>query len=322
MVSPKITVPALRARKATQGRGDRIAMVTAYDATFARMLDQAGVDAMLVGDSVGMVVQGHNSTLPVTLDEIIYHSRAVVRGTQRAHVIGDLPFLSYHTSIEQALASAGRLVKEGGVESVKLEGGKEIAETVHRIVRMGVPVVGHVGLMPQRVHSMGGFKVQGRGADDADAILEDAMAIADAGAFCIVVEGVPSELAARITHAVDVPTIGIGAGVECDGQILVSYDLLGLTDTIKPKFVKRYEELFARGIAATRSYVDEVRAGVFPAPEHTFGAGSKPRASASAAAPEAEPRPVHDFARVAPPADPEGERFALLTEAQAYGPTQ
>ncbi len=319
MVSPKITVPVLRARKASQGRGDRIAMVTAYDATFARMLDQAGVDAMLIGDSLGMVVQGHQSTLPVTLDEIVYHARAVARGTQRAHLIGDLPFLSYHTSVEQALASAGRLVKEGGVESVKLEGGREIADTVHRIVRMGVPVVGHVGLMPQRVHAMGGFKVQGRGADDAESILEDAMAIADAGAFCIVIEGVPSELAERITHAVDVPTIGIGAGVECDGQILVSYDLLGLTDTIKPKFVKRYEEFFSRGIDATRAYVSEVRAGVFPGPEHSFGAnvsGAKPARAAAAT--------VASVVTLTGPtaADPEADRFALLTEAQAYGPTQ
>jgi 3-methyl-2-oxobutanoate hydroxymethyltransferase len=306
----KITVPELRARKASQGRGERIAMVTAYDATFARMLDRAGVDAMLVGDSLGMVVQGRNSTLPVTLDEVVYHSRAVVRGTERAHVIGDMPFMSYHASTEQAVENAGRLVKDGGVESVKLEGGREIADSVHRIVRMGIPVVGHVGLMPQRVHAMGGFKVQGKNADSAESILEDAIAIADAGAFCIVVEGVPADLAARITHAVEVPIIGIGAGVDCDGQILVSYDLLGLNDTMKPKFVKRYEELFAKGVAATKAYVDDVRSGVFPGVEHSFGVKPAREASDAPRALPPSPSSVHDT----------GD-FGPLTEAHAYGPT-
>jgi 3-methyl-2-oxobutanoate hydroxymethyltransferase len=305
----KITVPELRARKASQGRGERIAMVTAYDATFARMLDRAGVDAMLVGDSLGMVVQGRASTLPVTLDEIVYHARAVVRGAEHAHVIGDMPFMSYHASVEQAVENAGRLVKDGGVESVKLEGGREIADSVHRIVRMGIPVVGHVGLMPQRVHAMGGFKVQGKNADSAESILEDAIAIADAGAFCIVVEGVPADLAARITHAIEVPIIGIGAGVECDGQILVSYDLLGLNDTMKPKFVKRYEELFARGVAATKAYVEDVRSGMFPGAEHSFGAKPAREADAPRSLP-ASPSSVHDT----------GD-FGPLTEAHAYGPT-
>jgi 3-methyl-2-oxobutanoate hydroxymethyltransferase len=258
-----------------------------------------------------MVIQGQPSTLPVTLDEVIYHSRAVVRGARRAHVIGDMPFLSYQCSHEQALAAAGRLVKEGGVESVKLEGGREIAETIYRMVRMGIPVVGHVGLMPQRVHAMGGFKVQGRNGDDADSILEDAIAVAQAGAFMVVVEGVPAELGARITRSLDVPTIGIGAGVECDGQVLVCYDLLGLTDTIRPKFVKRYDELFARGVEATRAFVGEVRSGAFPAVEHTFGAAKNPpspesqrAARPAAAAPEAEP-----------------ETSVPVTEAHAYGPT-
>jgi 3-methyl-2-oxobutanoate hydroxymethyltransferase len=304
----KITVPDLRARKASQGRGERIAMVTAYDATFARMLDRAGVDAMLVGDSLGMVIQGKSSTIPVTLDDIVYHSRAVVRGTERAHVIGDMPFMSYHASLEQAVESAGRLVKDGGVESVKLEGGKEIAEAVHRIVRVGIPVVGHVGLMPQRVHAMGGFKVQGKTTLAAENILEDAMAIADAGAFCIVVEGVPADLAARITHAVDVPVIGIGAGVDCDGQILVSYDLLGLNDTMRPKFVKRFEEMFARGVAATRTYVDEVRSGTFPGVEHSFGV--KPAREGEERAPAAVVSATLDT----------GD-FGPMTEAHAYGPT-
>jgi len=267
----KITVPELRARKSSAGRGDKLAMVTAYDATFARMFDGAGVDAILVGDSLGMVIQGGTSTLPVTLDEIIYHCRAVARGTRHAHVIGDMPFMSYQASPDAALIAAGRLMKEGGAESVKLEGGKEIADVIGRMVRMGIPVMAHVGLMPQRVHAMGGFKVQGRNDDAADAILEDAIAVCEAGAYAVVVEGVPAPLAERITRAIDVPTIGIGAGVGCDGQILVSYDLLGLNDTMRPKFVKRFEEFFQRGTDATRAYIDEVRAGVFPGPEHSFG---------------------------------------------------
>ena len=273
----RITVPELRARKATAGRGDKIAMVTAYDATFARMFDAAGVDAMLVGDSLGMVIQGGTSTLPVTVEEICYHGRAVVRGTQRAHVIGDMPFMSYQAGAEQALANAGRMMKEGGFESVKLEGGREIADVVHRMVRMGIPVLGHVGLLPQRVHAMGGFKVQGRTTDAAEGILEDAIAIADAGAYALVIEGVPAPLAERITHAVEIPTIGIGAGAGCDGQILVGYDLLGLNDTLRPKFVKRFDEFFKLGIDATKSYIDEVRGGVFPGVEHSFGARAETR---------------------------------------------
>ncbi|MBI5515368.1 MAG: 3-methyl-2-oxobutanoate hydroxymethyltransferase [Deltaproteobacteria bacterium] len=301
----KVTVPELRARKATTGRGERLALVTAYDATFARLFDQAGVDAILVGDSLGMVIQGGTSTLGVTVDEVCYHGRAVARGTQRAHLIGDMPFLSYHTGVDQAVANAGRLLKEGGFESVKLEGGKEMADVVQRMVRMGIPVVGHVGLMPQRVHAMGGFKVQGKDEDAAESILEDAMAIAEAGAFMIVVEGVPAPLAARITHAVDVPTVGIGAGLQCDGQILVGYDLLGLNDSLKPRFVKRYEAFFQRGVDAVRSYVGEVRDGAFPGPEHSFGLGPR--------APEASPRTAE-----AALAHVHGADFDL---AAAYGPT-
>lgn len=278
----KITVPELRGRKATAGRGDKLAMVTAYDATFARLFDAAGVDAMLVGDSLGMVIQGTTSTLPVTLDDIIYHSRAVVRGTQRAHIIGDMPFMSYQSSMDEALRNAGRLLKEGGVESVKLEGGKEFAEVVHRMTRMGIPVMGHIGLMPQRVHAMGGFKVQGRDGSGAESILEDAMVLAEAGCYALVIEGVPAPLAERITHAVDIPTIGIGAGVGCDGQILVGYDLLGLGDGHKPRFVKQFASFFTAGVEATKTYIDEVRDGVFPGAEHSFGVGTKvPTASTS-----------------------------------------
>ncbi len=285
-------------------------MVTAYDATFARMMDAAGVDVILVGDSLGMVIQGQSSTLPVTLDELIYHSRAVMRGTRRAHVIGDMPFLSYQTSPEMALGNAGRLLKEGGVESIKLEGGREFADVIYRMVRMGIPVVGHVGLMPQRVHSMGGFKVQGRNADDADAILEDAIAVAQAGAFMVVVEGVPAALAARISRSLEVPTIGIGAGVDCDGQVLVSYDLLGLNDTMKPKFVKRYEEFFAKGVEATKTYIDEVRTRVFPGEEHSFGSQPAVKVEAGIVVDQKVPTAVAA-----------NDDDLPATEAHAYGPT-
>ena len=315
----KITVPEIRARKATRGQGEKLAMVTAYDVTFARMVDAAGVDAILVGDSLGMVIQGGTSTLPVTVDEICYHGRAVIRGTQRAHVIGDMPFMSYQASMEQALLNAGKMMKDGGFESVKLEGGKEIAEVIHRLVRMGIPVMAHVGLMPQRMHTMGGFKVQGRNAMDAESVLEDAIAVADAGAFAVVVEGVPAPLADRITHAIDVPTIGIGAGVGCDGQILVSYDLLGLNDTLKPRFVKRYEQFFRRGVDAVKLYVEEVRDGAVPDVEHSFGLKNDGRpAKVSARFPTleamtlGEPQDVTDVPESHPARD----------LARAYGPTQ
>lgn len=294
----KITVPALRGRKATRGQGDKLAMVTAYDVTFARLFDSAGVDAMLVGDSLGMVIQGYTSTLAVTLDEVIYHTRAVARGTANAHIIGDMPFMSYQTSLDEGLRNAGRLMKEGGAESVKVEGGKELGELVHRMVRTGIPVMGHVGLLPQRVHAMGGFKVQGRDDEAAESILEDAMVLAEAGCYAVVIEGVPAPLAERITHAIDVPTIGIGAGVGCDGQILVGYDLLGLNNAMKPRFVKHFANFYDDGLSAARAYIDEVRGGVFPGAEHSFGL--RP------AAPRAEP------ARTDAP---------LTASTPAYGPT-
>ena len=203
-------------------------MVTAYDFTMARLVDEAGVDMVLVGDSLGMVVQGLTTTIPVTLDEMAYHCRAVARGLGRAHLVGDLPFMSYQVSPQQAVESAGKLMKEGACESVKLEGGQEVAEHVHRIVRAGVPVVGHVGLTPQSVHALGGFKVQGRGADGAEKVLADAVALEQAGAFAIVLEAIPPDLAAQVTALVSIPTIGIGAGAGCDGQVLVCTDLLGL----------------------------------------------------------------------------------------------
>ena len=276
----RVTVPELRRMKA---RGERIAMVTAYDATFARMLDEGGADVLLVGDSLGMVVQGLDSTLPVTVDEMIYHCRSVARGARRALVVGDMPFMSYQVSAEDALRNAGRFLSEGGAHAVKLEGGEVMASTIARLVAVGIPVMGHVGLTPQSVHAMGGFKVQGRSEEDADRVLRDARAVEDAGAFCLVLEGIPADLAARITSALSIPTIGIGAGVRCDGQVLVSYDLLGLTPELKPKFVKRYAELFAEGREAMRRYADEVKSGAFPGAEHSFGvAGAAPKAAPSA----------------------------------------
>lgn len=269
--SKKLTVPAIRARK---NAGPKISAVTAYDATMARLLDEAGVDVILVGDSLGMVVQGLPNTLPVTVDEVCYHARAVARAIRRAHLVGDLPFMSYQASIEQALVSSGRLLKEGGCEAVKLEGGEALADTVRAIVRAGIPVMGHVGLTPQSVHAMGGFRVQGKGEDAAARIVADARAIEQAGAYSLVIEGVPADLAHRITDAVSIPTIGIGAGPECDGQVLVCYDLLGMVRDLKPKFVKRYAELGDAVVSATRAFAEEVRSGAFPAAEHSFGMAS------------------------------------------------
>ncbi len=263
----KVTVPDLRARK---GTGPSIAMVTAYDFTMARLMDEAGVDAMLVGDSLGMVIQGLSTTLPVTLDEVCYHGRAVARGAVRAHVVGDLPFMSYQVSPAQAVESAGKLVKEGAFEAVKLEGGEEIAEHVRRIVRAGVPVMGHVGLQPQSVHALGGFKLQGRGGEAAAKLVADARALEEAGAYAIVLEAIPPDVARQVTAAVGVPTIGIGAGAGCDGQVLVCTDLLGMSRGHAPKFAKRYAELGDAIVEATASYIEEVRARAFPAAEHTF----------------------------------------------------
>lgn len=265
----KVTVPDLRARKAGSGGGEKIAMVTAYDYTMARLADEAGVDMVLVGDSLGMVVQGLSTTIPVTLDEMAYHCRAVSRALARAHLVGDLPFMSYQVSPAQAVESAGKLMKEGGCESVKLEGGAEIAEHIHRIVRVGIPVVAHIGLTPQSVHAFGGFKVQGR-AGDAERIVQDAVAVAQAGAFAVVVEAVPPDVAEEITALLPVPTIGIGAGPSCDGQVLVCTDMLGLTRGHQPKFTKRFANLGDAAVEAFTNYVAEVRTGTFPAAAHTY----------------------------------------------------
>lgn len=268
----KVTVPGLRARKS---RGPKIAAVTAYDATMGRLLDEAGVDLILVGDSLGMVVQGLSNTLPVTVDEICYHGRAVARAVRYAHLVGDMPFMSFQVSVEQAVENAGRMLKEGGFESVKLEGGVEFEQHARAIIRAGIPVMGHVGLTPQSVHAMGGFRVQGKGEDSAARVVADAKALEAAGVYSIVVEGVPADLARRITDAVDVPTIGIGASADCDGQILVCYDYLGMVRDLKPKFVKRFAEIGDAIVEATQSYVKEVRSSTFPSEAHCFGMGGK-----------------------------------------------
>ena len=228
---------------------------------------------LLVGDSLGMVVQGLPNTLPVTIDEVCYHGRAVARAARRAQVVGDMPFLSFQVSSEKALEAAGKLLKEGAVEAVKLEGGEAIAETVARIVAAGIPVMGHVGLTPQSLHAMGGFRVQGKSEDAAARVLRDAKALEQAGVYAIVLEGVPADLGRRITESVAVPTIGIGAGPWCDGQVLVCYDFLGMYGEIRPKFVKRFAELGTAVVEATKSYVREVRSQAFPTHEHSFGMG-------------------------------------------------
>jgi len=282
-----VTLPTLRRMKA---KGEKITMVTAYDATFARMIDEGGADILLVGDSLGMVVQGRDTTLPVTVDEVIYHCRAVARGTQRAHIVGDMPFLSHQISPEEALRNAGRFLSEGGAHSVKLEGGVTAAPTIRRLVQAGIPVMGHVGLTPQSVHAMGGFRVQGKTQEAADRVLADALAVAEAGAFALVLEGIPSDLAAEVTAAVPIPTIGIGAGPACDGQVLVCYDLLGLTPDLKPRFVKRYAELFEAGKEAVATYREEVRGGAFPSEEHGFGTVKRPAVRAVPNPPQQDER--------------------------------
>jgi 3-methyl-2-oxobutanoate hydroxymethyltransferase len=284
MKAGRVTIPTLRSMKA---RGEKIVMLTAYDATFARLLDESQVDILLIGDSLGMVIQGAATTLPVTLDDIIYHSRAVARGASRAQIVGDMPFMSFQGSLDTAVENAGRLVKEGGCHAVKLEGGAEHAPLVSRLVRAGVPVMAHIGLMPQSVHQMGGFKVQGRGEGEADQMVADALAMEAAGAYSIVLEGIPTEVAERITAAISIPTIGIGAGPHCDGQVLVIYDLLGMDESFKPKFVRRYEHLGQRIRDAVGAYVDDVRTGAFPAGAESFAlAAGKPKAEPAAAEPE------------------------------------
>src|SRR6476620_190533 len=263
----KITAPHIVKMKR---RGEKITCLTAYDYSFARILDEAGVEMLLVGDSLGCVVQGQPNTLAVTMDEMIYHTRLVARGRKRALLISDMPFLSYQTSREQALQNAGRFLKEAGAEAVKLEGGVTVRETIDAIVTDGIPVMGHVGLTPQSVHQFGGYKIQGREKDRRERVLGDALAVEEAGAFSIVLEGMPLELAKEITERLTIPTIGIGAGAHCDGQVLVIHDMLGLFDDFTPKFVKRYADLKNTVTGAAKEFIGEVKEKKFPTEEHSF----------------------------------------------------
>jgi len=250
--------------------GDKIAVLTAYDYPFARMMDDEGIDIILVGDSAGSVVAGYDTTLPVTMEEMLYHTRAVVRGAQQALIVADMPFLSYQIDLRDARLNAGRLIKEGGAHAVKLEGGENAAAAIRAIVDMDVPVMAHIGLTPQSIHRMGGYKVQGR--DDAQAcqLLADARAVEEAGAFAVVLEAVPADLARQITAAVSIPTIGIGAGIHCDGQVLVIHDILGLCEKYSPKFVKKYADVSATIRGGISDYIREVKGGDFPDDEHSF----------------------------------------------------
>lgn len=265
-MTDKCTVKEIRSRK-----GQGITVLTAYDAATARMLDESGIDILLVGDSLGMVLLGYDSTVPVTMAEMLHHCRAVRRGTSRALVVGDMPFGSYQAGVIEAVENGISFLKEGGCDAVKIEGGEEMAEVVRALTRAGVPVMGHLGLTPQTAGQLGGFKVQARDLDSARKLLADARALVAAGVFAIVLECVPGQLAGIVTREIEVPTIGIGAGPECDGQVLVINDLLGLTERKTPSFVKKYADLAPQVRQAAAAFRDEVRNGSYPAAEHTFG---------------------------------------------------
>ncbi len=251
-------------------RGEKITVLTAYDYLTAKIVDSAGVDAILVGDSLGMVALGYPSTVPVTMDEMIHHTKAVVRGRERAMVIFDMPFLSYQTGIRDAILNAGRALKETGCDAVKLEGGVEQAETIRALVDAGIPVMGHIGLQPQSVNVYGGYKLRGKSEEERKKLLEDAKAVEEAGAFAVVLEKIPSDLAKEITESLSIPTIGIGAGKFCDGQVLVFHDMVGLFEEFKPKFVKRYAELGKEARRAVEEFIKEVKNGEFPSDEHSY----------------------------------------------------
>ena len=250
--------------------GEKITMLTCYDFPTARIMDSCGIDVILVGDSAGVVFSGYENTLPVTMDEMLYHTRAVVRANPKALIVADMPFMSYQVGIHEARLNAGRMVKEGGAAAVKLEGGANISATIKAIVDIDIPVVGHIGLTPQSVHRMGGYRVQGKNLEQADRLLDDALAVEAAGAFAVVLEGIPQTLAKRITESISIPTIGIGAGSDCDGQVLVIHDILGLCEKYSPKFVKKYAD--ARGLIseAVTAYINDVKSGDFPLAEHSF----------------------------------------------------
>ena len=272
MSGRRVRVPDLRQKKQT---GEKIAMLTAYDATMARLFDRAGIDVILVGDSLASVILGHPHTLTVTLDAMIHHTSAVARGTERALVVTDMPFLTYQVSVEEAVRNAGRLL-QSGASAVKLEGGKPVLDAVRRLVDVGIPVMGHLGLQPQSVHQLGGYVRQAVEPRSAAVVVEDAVALEQAGAFAIVLEAIPPELARTITKRIGVPTIGIGSGVDCDGQVLVSYDMLGLFEGPVPSFVKQYANLAATVTAAARAYADDVRSGAYPPARTTVSSPSTP----------------------------------------------
>jgi 3-methyl-2-oxobutanoate hydroxymethyltransferase len=269
-VSKKVRVPDLVLMKQ---RGQRIVMLTAYDATMAKIFDKAGIDVLLVGDSLGQVILGLDTTVPVTLDAVIHHTRAVTRSSQRALVVADMPFLSYQVTTAQAMRNAARLFQEGGTSAVKLEGGREIADAVRKLTRAGLPVMGHLGLTPQHVHRLGGMRRQARSDDAVQRLLDDALALEDAGAFALMLEAIPAKVAQTLTLKLRIPTIGIGAGPDCDGQVLVSYDLLGLFDSFVPPFVKRYARLGETIGRAVTEYAEDVRGGAFPKAELEAEAG-------------------------------------------------
>ncbi len=267
MTSKRFSVSSFKQAKAD---GRPITMLTAYDYTTARLLDAAGIDCLLVGDSLGMTMLGYQDTLRVTMDEMIHHTKAVARAAERAMVIGDMPFMSYHVSVEEAVRNAGRFIQQGRAQAIKLEGGRQVIDKVKAICRAQIPVLGHLGLTPQSVNVMGGFKVQGKDIEAARQIMDDALLLQDAGVFGIILECVPAALAAKITAMVEIPTIGIGAGSDCDGQVLVIQDLLGLFKQLRPKFVKTYADLGSAVEKAVKDYIQEVQARAFPAQEHTF----------------------------------------------------
>jgi 3-methyl-2-oxobutanoate hydroxymethyltransferase len=272
MEQKKVTVRDLMAKKKS---GKKITMLTAYDFPLASFIDQSGIDMILVGDSLGMVVLGYDSTVPVTMDEMLHHCKAVRRGVQYAFLVGDMPFMSYNISREEAIRNAGRFVKEAGCDAVKLEGGLEVAETVRAIVSAGIPVMAHIGLTPQTAGQLGGFRVQGKDAASAQRLLDSALVLEEVGACSIVMECIPDKLAGLISRSLKIPTIGIGAGADCDGQVLVTNDLLGLFERFTPKFVKQYIKLFPMIKEAVSAYKKEVEAGKFPSSEHVFGMEAK-----------------------------------------------
>jgi len=269
MASKRVTPSEFREMKA---RGEKIAMLTSYDTLMAQMVDESGIDAILVGDSLAMVVAGYENTLPISMDAMIYHTEIVSRSVKRALVVGDMPFMSYQVGLTEALINAGRFIQEGRAQAVKLEGGRAVANTIRRIVRSGIPVMGHLGLTPQAVYKFGGYSIQGATPEQAQAMLDSAKSLEENGIFALVLEKVPAELAAQIADELEIPVIGIGAGPKCDGQILVAHDMLGIFDRFKPKFVKRYAEIGKDMRSAFDDYIKEVKDGVFPGPEHSYEA--------------------------------------------------